>query len=80
MKRLSFRIDHSSLIIDVVVPGARVELARHRWRGILSPVRLPIPPSRHEAGIIAHPRATGYEPRAYGLRDTNYQSRLTSHG
>ena len=31
-----------------VVPGAGIEPARHCWRGILSPVRLPVPPSRHE--------------------------------
>jgi len=30
------------------VPGAGIEPARCRQRGILSPVRLPIPPSRHE--------------------------------
>ncbi len=29
---------------STLVPGAGVEPARHRWRGILSPVRLPIPP------------------------------------
>ena len=29
-----------------MVPGARIELARCCQRGILSPVRLPIPPSR----------------------------------
>ena len=28
------------------MPGARIELARCRQRGILSPVRLPVPPSR----------------------------------
>ena len=33
------------------VPGARLELARCRQRWILSPLRLPIPPSRHKAGI-----------------------------
>ena len=30
-----------------MVPGARIELARCRQRGILNPVRLPVPPSRH---------------------------------
>jgi hypothetical protein len=31
-----------------VVPGAGIEPARCRQRWILSPVRLPVPPSRHE--------------------------------
>ena len=31
-----------------MVPGARIELARCRQRGILNPVRLPVPPSRHQ--------------------------------
>ncbi len=37
-----------SLIL--LIPGARLELAQcfHRW--ILSPLRLPIPPSRHKEG------------------------------
>ena len=30
----------------ILVPRAGIEPARHRWRGILSPVRLPVPPSR----------------------------------
>jgi hypothetical protein len=44
----------------VLVPGAGIEPARccHRW--ILSPVRLPVPPSRHSSGepqIIAETRS-----------------------
>ena len=35
------------------MPGARLELARCRQRWILSPLRLPIPPSRHKAGVRA---------------------------
>ena len=35
-------------IIIKLVPGARLELARACTRWILSPLRLPIPPSRHE--------------------------------
>ena len=31
----------------VMVPGAGVEPARNCFRGILSPLRLPVPPSRH---------------------------------
>jgi len=31
-----------------LVPGGGIEPPRCRQRGILSPVRLPIPPSRHE--------------------------------
>jgi hypothetical protein len=36
-----------------LVPGAGIEPARCLHRGILSPVRLPIPPSRQREGIIA---------------------------
>ena len=35
-----------------LVPGARLELARAYTRWILSPLRLPIPPSRHEEVLI----------------------------
>ena len=31
-----------------MVPGERIELSRHFWHRILSPARLPIPPSRHK--------------------------------
>ncbi len=31
----------------LMVPEAGIEPARYRYRGILSPVRLPVPPSRH---------------------------------
>lgn len=41
-----FRLNKS----DKVVPGERIELSRHRWHRILSPARLPIPPSRHKGG------------------------------
>ena len=30
------------------MPGARIELAQRKRRGILSPLRLPIPPPRHK--------------------------------
>ncbi len=33
----------------VLVPGGGLEPPHHRWRRILSPLRLPIPPSRHAA-------------------------------
>jgi len=33
---------------NFLVPGAGIEPARCRQRWILSPVRLPVPPSRHE--------------------------------
>lgn len=39
-----------------LVPGARLELARCCHRRILSPLRLPIPPSRHEE-ILSQSRA-----------------------
>ena len=32
------------MFINAVVPGAGLEPARHCWRGILSPLCLPIPP------------------------------------
>ena len=37
-----------------MVPGARLELARCCHRRILSPLRLPIPPSRRTSGTLAH--------------------------
>ena len=38
----------AALLRDVkLVPRTGVEPVRYRYRGILSPVRLPIPPSRH---------------------------------
>ena len=35
-----------------LVPGARLELARGCPRRILSPLRLPIPPSRQDVGLV----------------------------
>ena len=32
---------------DSLVPPAGIEPARYRYRGILSPLRLPVPPWRH---------------------------------
>lgn len=41
-----------------LVPGARIELARCCHRRILSPLRLPVPPSRHFlAGLPIHKKA-----------------------
>ena len=37
-----------------MVPGAGIEPARLLGRGILSPVRLPVPPSRHEDRNYRH--------------------------
>ena len=37
----------TTLVINKLVPGAGLEPARHRWRGILSPLCLPIPPPGH---------------------------------
>ena len=39
--------ERSGLRSDAVVPVAGLEPARHRWRWILSPLRLPIPSHRH---------------------------------
>ena len=50
-----------------VVPGAGIEPARCCQRGILSPVRLPIPPSRREPseeGRIIHYGAPAEKCRA----------------
>ena len=41
-------------LIFFMVPGARLELARCCHRRILSPLRLPIPPSRHSRRPEAH--------------------------
>ena len=35
-----------------MVPGAGLEPARHCWRGILSPLCLPIPPPGHTVNYI----------------------------
>ena len=40
-------------LIIKVVPGAGVEPARNYFRGILSPLRLPVPPSRHALPTLA---------------------------
>ncbi len=42
-----------------MVPRAGLEPARVYTRGILSPLRLPIPPSRHTYNVEAAP---GFEP------------------
>ncbi len=38
---------------EKVVPGAGIEPARYRYRWILSPVRLPVPPSRQQGAAYA---------------------------
>ena len=43
-----------SAVCSDVVPVAGLEPARHRWRWILSPLRLPIPSHRHVRLIINH--------------------------
>ena len=40
--------------VSELVPVAGLEPARHRWRWILSPLRLPIPSHRHFCVIIQH--------------------------
>jgi hypothetical protein len=50
-----------------MVPGARLELARGFPRGILSPLRLPIPPPGHtnlEAGVGIEPASTALQAAA----------------
>ena len=37
-----------------MVPGAGLEPARHCWRGILSPLCLPIPPPGHKANTVLY--------------------------
>ena len=39
------------LTLYLLVPGARIELAQPYDRGILSPLRLPVPPSGHIFGM-----------------------------
>ena len=50
--RLKLRIKKGRLktagLFYIMVPEARLELAHPRGRRILSPLRLPIPPLRHE--------------------------------
>jgi hypothetical protein len=40
-------------LYEKVVPGAGIEPARYRYRWILSPVRLPVPPSRQQGAAQA---------------------------
>lgn len=40
-------------VVDHLVPGAGIEPARCRHRGILSPVRLPVPPSRRRRARLS---------------------------
>ena len=68
----------AALLRDVkLVPRTGVEPVRYRYRGILSPVRLPIPPSRHSRSaeliwerLSPLPKVApevGLEPTAYRL-------------
>ena len=50
-----------------MVPVTGLEPVRYHYRGILSPVRLPIPPLRHINHIEQMAPRVGLEPTAYRL-------------
>ena len=57
------------------MPGTGIEPVRYRYRGILSPVRLPVPPPRHlylEAPV-------GFEPTNEGFADPCLATWLRRH-
>ena len=62
------------------MPGARLELARCRQRWILSPLRLPIPPSRQAVGLrrILPDRRTSWQGSLCGLPDHNRRVERTA--
>ena len=67
-----------------VVPVAGLEPARHRWRWILSPLRLPIPSHRHIVGTGSQTcfHSRGNRQHAYySTPGANWQELfLRSHG
>ena len=63
-------------ISGCLVPGAGIEPARCRHRGILSPVRLPVPPPRHKT--LEAP--VGFEPTHEGFADPCLTTWLRRHG
>ena len=48
----SLKIDYSLKPLVYMVPGAGIEPARYFYRGILSPLRLPISPPRAQGRIV----------------------------
>ena len=69
------------IVRSTVVPGVGVEPTRCRHHGILSPVRLPVPPSRPRCLGIKMEAAPGFEPGYEGFADpclTTWLCRLWS--
>ncbi len=52
----------SGAAMNLMVPRERLELSRCRQRRILNPLRLPIPPSRHEAAQYRDVASQGQSP------------------
>ena len=74
-------LTHDVIIETTVVPGVGVEPTRCCHRGILSPVRLPVPPSRQGCLDIQMEAAPGFEPGYEGFADpclTTWLCRLWS--
>jgi len=72
---------HDVIIETRVVPGVGIEPTGCRHRGILSPVRLPVPPSRQGCLDITMEAAPGFEPGYEGFADpclTTWLCRLWS--
>jgi hypothetical protein len=72
---------HDVNIGATVVPGVGIEPTRCCHRGILSPVRLPVPPSRQGCLDIQMEAAPGFEPGYEGFADpclTTWLCRLWS--
>ena len=72
---------HDVILETRVVPGVGIEPTRCCHRGILSPVRLPVPPSRQGCLDIKMEAAPGFEPGYEGFADpclTTWLCRLWS--
>ena len=72
---------HDVILETRVVPGVGIEPTRCCHRGILSPVRLPVPPSRQGCLDTKMEAAPGFEPGYEGFADpclTTWLCRLWS--
>lgn len=72
---------HDVILETRVVPGVGIEPTRCCHRGILSPVRLPVPPSRQGCLNTRMEAAPGFEPGYEGFADpclTTWLCRLWS--
>lgn len=74
-------LEHRVITETRVVPGVGIEPTQCCHRGILSPVRLPVPPSRQGCLDIKMEAAPGFEPGYEGFADpclTTWLCRLWS--